>query len=56
VPLLARTLAWRASDLANLGRFPEAAEEASWALAMARELGDRPGEAHALFWLGMTAA
>ncbi len=41
VPLLAHTLAWRAGDLANLDRFPEAAEEARRALAIARELGDR---------------
>ena len=41
--------------LANLGRLPEAAEEARRALAMARELGDRLGEADALFWLGAAA-
>jgi len=55
VPLLARTLARRAGELANLGRLPEAAEEAHQALAMARELGDRPAEAVALFWLGAVA-
>ena len=55
VPLLARALAMRAGDLANLGRLPEAAEEGRRALAMARELGDRPGEACALFWLSATA-
>ncbi len=53
--LLARTLAWRAATLANLGLLPEAAEEAHRALAMARELGDRPSEAGALWWLGTTA-
>jgi DNA-binding CsgD family transcriptional regulator len=56
VPLLARTLAWRAGDLANLGRFAEAAKEAERALAMARELGDRAAEADALFWRGTAAA
>ena len=55
VPLLARTLAWRAGDLANLGRLPEAGEQARCALAMARELGDRLAEADALFWLGAAA-
>jgi DNA-binding CsgD family transcriptional regulator len=54
-PLLARTLAWRAGDLANLGRLPEAAEEGGRALAMARELGDRPGEAQALLCLATAA-
>jgi predicted ATPase/DNA-binding CsgD family transcriptional regulator len=56
VPLLARTLPWRAATLANLDRLPEAAEEAHRALAMARELGDRPSKAGALYWLGATAA
>jgi predicted ATPase/DNA-binding CsgD family transcriptional regulator len=54
-PLLARTLAWRAGDLANLGHAPEAAGEARRALTMARELGDSFGEAFALYWLGAIA-
>jgi predicted ATPase/DNA-binding CsgD family transcriptional regulator len=51
-PLLAQTMAWRAGDLANLRRAPEAADEARRALTMARELGDSFGEAFALYWLG----
>jgi predicted ATPase/DNA-binding CsgD family transcriptional regulator len=54
--LLARTLPWRAATLANLDRLPDAAVEARRALAMAHELGDRPSEAGALYWLGTTAA
>ena len=54
-PLLARTLAWRAVDLANLDRLPEAAEEGRRALALARDPGDQPGEAYALFCLGLAA-
>jgi DNA-binding CsgD family transcriptional regulator len=56
VPLLARTLAVRAGILANMGRLSEAAEEAHRALVLARELGDPPGEANALFWLGTAAS
>jgi non-specific serine/threonine protein kinase len=55
VPLLAAVLACRAGALANLGRLPEAAEEAGRALAMARDLGDPAGEAYALYWLGAAA-
>jgi len=54
-PLLAQAMAWRAGDLANLRRAPEAADEARRALAMARELGDSFGEAFALYWLGAIA-
>ena len=55
VPLLARTLAWRAGPLANLGRLSEAAEESRSALALARELGDPLSEAYALTWLATVA-
>src|SRR5499427_5562421 len=55
-PLLARALAWRAGALANLGRMAEAAGEGRHALALARELGDPPGEAYALYWLATAAA
>jgi predicted ATPase/class 3 adenylate cyclase/DNA-binding CsgD family transcriptional regulator len=54
-PLLARALAWRAGALANLGRVPEADEEGRRALALARDLGDPAGEAHALYWLATAA-
>jgi predicted ATPase/class 3 adenylate cyclase/DNA-binding CsgD family transcriptional regulator len=54
-PLLARALAWRAGALANLGHIPEATEEGRHALALARELGDPPGEAYALYWLAAAA-
>jgi len=54
-PLLARALAWRAGALANLGRVPEAVEEGRHALALARELGDPAGQAHALYWLATVA-
>ncbi len=54
-PLLARTLAWRAGALANLGRVPEAEEEGRHALELARDLGDPAGEAHALYWLATAA-
>jgi DNA-binding CsgD family transcriptional regulator len=55
VPLLAWALAWHAGALANLGRIREAAKEAHRALAMARDLGDPAGEAHALLWLAAVA-
>jgi len=55
VPLLAWAVAFRAGALANLGRLPEAAEQAGRALALARELGDPAGEAYALYWLGAAA-
>src|SRR5262249_59106940 len=54
-PLLARALAWRSVCLTYLGRLPEAAAEGRQALAMARELEDREGEAYALVWLGLGA-
>ena len=53
--LLARALAWRAGPLSNLGRLPEAAEEARSALALAREVGDPFSEAQALSVLGYVA-
>jgi predicted ATPase/DNA-binding CsgD family transcriptional regulator len=55
VPLLPRTLAWRAGALANLNRLPEAAEEGRHALTLARELADPAAEAYALYWLATTA-
>jgi predicted ATPase/DNA-binding CsgD family transcriptional regulator len=55
VPLLARTMAFRAGAMANLGQVPEAADEGRRALAMARELSDPAGEAYALFWLAIAA-
>src|SRR5262245_4032871 len=51
-PVLARALAWRSVCLTYLGQLPEAAAEGRQALAMARELDDREGEAFALVWLG----
>src|SRR5262249_17670827 len=41
--------------LVYLGQLPEAAAEGRQALAMARELDDREGEAYALVWLGFGA-
>jgi predicted ATPase/DNA-binding CsgD family transcriptional regulator/transcriptional regulator with XRE-family HTH domain len=52
-PLLARALAWRSVCLVYLSRLVEAAAEGRQALAMARELDDREGEAYALVWLGL---
>jgi predicted ATPase/DNA-binding CsgD family transcriptional regulator len=54
-PVLARALAFHSQCLAHLGRLPEAAAEGRRALAMARELDDREGEAYALVWLGLGA-
>jgi len=54
--LLVRAVTGRAGSLANLGRLPEAAEEARQALAMARQLGDAAGEVRALFWLATAAS
>ena len=54
-PLLWRTLSYRASFLANLGRVKEADEEARRALALAREIGDLAGELFALILLAMAA-
>src|SRR5262249_8603188 len=54
-PLLIRVLAWRSLCLAHLGQLPEAAAEGHQALAMARELDDREGEAYALLWLAAAA-
>ena len=53
-PLLARVLARRAGSLANLGRLPEAADDARRALALARQIGDPVGQLWALYWLGAT--
>ncbi len=54
-PLLARVLAKRAGCLANLGRLPEAADDARRALALARQISDPVGQVWALYWLGATA-
>jgi predicted ATPase/DNA-binding CsgD family transcriptional regulator len=54
-PLLCRAWAGRAESLMMLGQFDDAATEASRALALARELGDPVGEAHALACLAWTA-
>jgi len=54
-PLLARVLAKRAGFLANLGRLPEAADDAHRALAVARQISDPVGQVWALYWLGATA-
>ena len=54
-PLLAQVLAKRAGSLANLGRVPEAADDARRALALARQIGYPAGEARALYWLAATA-
>src|SRR5262245_59200733 len=54
-PLLVRALAWRSLCLTFLGQPSEAAAEGRRALAMARELEDREGEAYALLWLGQCA-
>jgi len=53
-PLLAQVLAKRAGSLANLGRLPEAADDARRALALARQIGDPAGQVRALYWLGAT--
>ena len=54
-PALVQAVNGRASTLRNTGHLAEAAEEAHRALAMARELGDAPGEATALYNLASTA-
>jgi len=54
-PLLVRTMVVLAIANANLGRIPEAAEEAGAALELSREIGDPVGETHALWVLGSTA-
>jgi predicted ATPase/DNA-binding CsgD family transcriptional regulator len=54
-PLLVQVLAKRAGSLANLGRLPEAADDARRALALAKQIGDPDGQARALYWLGATA-
>ena len=54
-PLLAQVLAKRAGTLANLGRLPEAADDARRALALARQLGDPASQVRALYWLAATA-
>jgi predicted ATPase/DNA-binding CsgD family transcriptional regulator len=50
-PLLVEVLAKRAGSLANLGRVPEAAEDARRALALARQIAYPAGQARALYWL-----
>ena len=52
-PVLADCLAGRSGALRNLGRVPEAAEDASRALAVAREICYPVGEALALVNLGL---
>ncbi|MDR3032198.1 MAG: hypothetical protein LBV78_03675, partial [Kitasatospora sp.] len=47
-PVLVQALAGRANALRNTGCAAEAAQQANHALAMARDLGDSPGEAIAL--------
>jgi predicted ATPase/DNA-binding CsgD family transcriptional regulator len=54
-PLLIQSLAGCADCLLNLGRAPEAEEQARHALEMARELSHPEGEARALCWLGACA-
>jgi predicted ATPase/DNA-binding CsgD family transcriptional regulator len=53
--LLCLTLSCRAWCLANLGRTAEADEGGRYALALARDIGDPAGEAHALTLLAMVA-
>lgn len=53
--ILVQALNGRARRLLNLGRIPEAAEDARGALAMARELGYSPGEVIALHRLAGAA-
>jgi predicted ATPase/DNA-binding CsgD family transcriptional regulator len=55
-PALADCLSGRSHSLLNLGRIPEGAEDASRALALAREIGYRAGEALALLELGLAAS
>ena len=54
-PLLAQVLGKRAASLANLGRLPEAADDARRALALARQIGYPAGQVRALYALGATA-
>jgi DNA-binding CsgD family transcriptional regulator len=54
-PMLVQALAGRADRLRNTDRAAESATEAHRALAMARDLGDAPGEAIALNSLGAIA-
>jgi predicted ATPase/DNA-binding CsgD family transcriptional regulator/transcriptional regulator with XRE-family HTH domain len=55
-PALADTLAGRSYALRDLGQFPEAAEDARRALAVAREVGHPFGEVVALLDLALAAA
>jgi predicted ATPase/DNA-binding CsgD family transcriptional regulator len=54
-PVLVEALAGSANCLINLGRIPEAVGKARSALDLAREIGYRPGEVRAMWWLGSTA-
>jgi DNA-binding CsgD family transcriptional regulator/tetratricopeptide (TPR) repeat protein len=54
-PMLVQALTGRADCLVNLGRLPEAADEASRALELATTLAYPAGQARALYWLGGTA-
>ena len=54
-PLLVQVLAKRAGSLANLGRLPEAADDARRALALARQIGYPAGQVRALYWLAATS-
>jgi predicted ATPase/DNA-binding CsgD family transcriptional regulator len=53
--ILVQALAGRAGCLVNLGRLPEAVDEAGRALELATTLAYPAGEARALFWLGGAA-
>ena len=55
-PALADALAGRSYALRDLGQFPEAAEDARRALAVAREVGHPFGEVVALLDLALAAA
>jgi predicted ATPase/DNA-binding CsgD family transcriptional regulator len=54
-PALAIAVASRANMLMFLDRIPEGTEDARGALALARELGYAPGEAHALLCMAIAA-
>jgi len=54
-PTLADALSGRSVSLMNLGRFPEAAEDAHHSLAVARKAGYPAGQVRALMALSLTA-